>query len=76
MTRTKMVRIVSRTWQDIRIIYAGVDEVIQVELRAQMNAHFLFVRPQLKFVLRSGSSETGLAWRNLPARKMVELCPP
>ena len=45
-----MVRIVSRTWQDIRIIYAGVDEVIQVELRAQMNAHFLFVRPQLKFV--------------------------
>ena len=36
--------------QDIRRISGGIDAVTQVELRTQMNAQFLFVRPQLKFV--------------------------
>ena len=37
--------------QDIRLISGGIHEVTQVELRAKMNAQFLFVRPQLKLVL-------------------------
>ena len=35
---------------NIRLISGRIDEVTQVELRAQMNAQFLFVCSQLEFV--------------------------